>query len=68
MKIGDTFELPENVLQIVGRRGKIRNPDETKIVGMYEVVKVGDEFKGKIIVTYGHKRCIVHVNDVVTKE
>lgn len=56
MKVGDLFDLPENVIRIPGRRGKIRNEDETKIVGKYEVVKVGDELKGKIIVTYGNKK------------
>lgn len=56
MKIGELFDLPENVIRIIGRRGKIKNPEETKIIGMYEVVKVGDEFKGKLIVTYGNKR------------
>ena len=56
MKVGDLFDLPENVIRIPGRRGKIRNEDETKVVGKYEVVKVGDEFKGKIIVTYGNNR------------
>lgn len=56
MKVGDIFELPENVIRIIGRRGKIRNPDETKVLARYEVIKVDDEFKGKIIVTYGNGR------------
>lgn len=56
IKVGDLFELPKNVIRQLGRRGKIKNTEETKIVGMYEVVKVGDDFKGKIIVTYGNKR------------
>ena len=56
VKIGDLFELPENVIRIVGRRGKIKNSDETKIIAKYEVVKVDDEFKGKVIVTHGNKR------------
>lgn len=56
MKVGDLFELPENVLRIVGRRGKIKNEDETKIIAKYEVVKIKEEFKGKVIVVYGYKR------------
>lgn len=56
MKVGDLFELPENVLRIVGRRGKIKNEDKTKIIAKYEVVKIKEEFKGKVIVVYGYKR------------
>lgn len=62
MKVGDTFDLPENVTRIVGTRGKIKNPDETKTIGMYEVVLIENEFKGKIIVTYGHKRCTAPIS------
>lgn len=62
IKVGDLFELPENVILIPGRRGKIKNTEETKIIGMYEVVLIENEFKGKIIVTYGHKRCTAPIN------
>lgn len=56
MKVGDLFELPENVLRIVGRRGKIRSEDETRIIAKYEVVKIEEKFKGRVIVTYGNKK------------
>lgn len=56
MRVGDIFELPENVVRIEGRQGKIRNPDETKIVAKYEVVKIDNDFKGKVIVTYGNRK------------
>lgn len=61
IKIGDIFELPDNVVRIVGRRGRMKNSDETKVVGMYEVIEVEKEdktkeLKGKVIVTYGNKR------------
>lgn len=56
MKVGDIFDLPENVLLIVGRQGKIRNENETKILAKFEVVKIKDEFKGRVIVTYGNKK------------
>lgn len=60
MKVGDLFDLPENVTKKVGTKGRIKNQDETKVLGKYEVVEIeydGEKvFKGKIIVTYGHKR------------
>jgi hypothetical protein len=56
MKVGDLFELPENVLRIEGRRGKIRSEDETRIIAKYEVVKIKEKFKGRILVTYGNRK------------
>ena len=68
VKVGDIFELPENVVRIVGRRGRLKNSDETKVIGMYEVIEVlkkleelndkGEkikELKGKMIVTYNQQ-------------
>ena len=61
IKVGDIFELPDNVVRVVGRRGRLKNSDETKVVGMYEVIEVENEdktkeLKGKVIVTYKNKR------------
>ncbi len=56
MKVDDLFELPENVVRIEGRRGKIRSEDETRIIAKYEVIKIKGEFKGRILMTYGNKR------------
>jgi len=56
MKIGQIFDLPSDVTYHLGRIGKLKNPDKTKVIGKYEVVEVEGELKGRVIVTYGHKR------------
>jgi len=56
MKVGQIFDLPPDILYPLGHIGKLKNADETKLMGKYEVVEVDGELKGKVIVTYGHKR------------
>lgn len=55
MKVGQIFDLPENILYELGHIGVLKDKDGNKL-GKYEVVKVGDELKGKVITTYDHKR------------
>ena len=56
MKVGQIFDLPSNILYPLGHIGKLKNADETKLMGKYEVVEVQGELKGRVIVTYGHRR------------
>jgi len=56
MKVGQVFDLPPDILYPLGHIGKLKNADETKLVGKYEVVEVEGELKGRVIVTYGNKR------------
>lgn len=56
MKVGQIFTLPPDVAYYLGRIGKLRNEDKTKVLAKYEVVEVDGELKGKVIVTYGNKR------------
>lgn len=56
MKVGQIFDLPPDVTYYLGRIGKLKNDDQTKVIGKYEVVEVQGELKGKVIVTYNNKR------------
>lgn len=56
MKIGQIFDLPPDITYYPGRIGKLKNDDQTKVIGKYEVVEVESELKGKVIVTYGNRR------------
>lgn len=61
MKVGQIFDLPENIRYEPGHIAKLKNQDETKVIGKYEVIEVEAEphvkvLKGRVIVTYGHKR------------
>jgi len=56
MRVGQIFDLPPDVTYYLGRIGKLKNDDQTKVIGKYEVVEVQGELKGKVIVSYGHKR------------
>jgi len=56
MKVGQIFDLPPDVTYYLGRIGKLKNPDKTKVIGKYEVIEVEGELKGKVIVTYNNKR------------
>ena len=56
MKVGQIFDLPPDITYYLGRIGKLKNDDQTKVIGKYEVVEIEGELKGKVIVTYGHKR------------
>jgi len=56
MKVGQIFDLPSDILYSLGHIGKLKNADETKLMGKYEVVEVDGELKGRVIVTYGNKR------------
>ncbi len=56
MKVGQIFTLPENILYPLGHIGKLRDEGETKLIAKYEVVEIEGELKGRVIVTYGHKR------------
>lgn len=56
MKVGELFDLPENVNPLVGSRGNIKDENNVKVIGRYEVVKVDEGLKCKVIVTYGNKR------------
>ncbi len=56
MKVGQIFTLPENILYSLGHIGKLRDEGETKLIAKYEVVEIEGELKGRVIVTYGHKR------------
>ena len=37
MKIGQIFDLPEGILYPLGHVGKLKNDDETKLIGKYVV-------------------------------
>lgn len=52
IKIGELFDLPEKLPE--GHIGIVTK--ESRVIAKYEVVKVGDDLKGRIIVTYNHKR------------
>lgn len=56
MKVGQIFTLPPDVTYYLGRIGKLRNEDQTKVLAKYQVVEIEGELKGKVIVTYGNKR------------
>ena len=56
MKVGQIFSLPEGILYPLGHIGKLKNDDETKLIGKYEVIEVEGELKGRVIVTYGNKQ------------
>lgn len=56
MKVGDIFDLPENVIPQPGQRGNIRGQDGKALVGRYQVVEVDGKIMGRVIVTYGNKR------------
>lgn len=56
MKVGQIFTLPLDVTYYLGRIGKLRNEDQTKVLAKYEVVEIEGELKGKVIVTYNNKR------------
>ena len=56
MKVGQIFTLPKDVLYTLGHIGKLKDATETKLIGKYEVIEVEGELKGRVIVTYGHKR------------
>lgn len=56
MKVGQIFTLPPDVTYYLGRIGKLKNTDKTKVLAKYEVVEVDGELKGRVIVTYGNKR------------
>lgn len=54
MKVGQIFDLPDTAPHDIGHRGDIKDPEtQTRILARYEVIKVGEEIKGKVIVTYG---------------
>ena len=56
MKVGQIFDLPLDVTYYLGRIGKLKNTEQTKVLAKYEVVEVQGELKGRVIVTYGNKR------------
>lgn len=56
MKVGQIFSLPADILYKPGHIGKLKNETETKLLAKYEVVEIKGELKGRVIVTYGHKR------------
>lgn len=57
MKVGQIFELPNDYMYPLGHIGRILDREtNTKLVAKYEVIKVEGELKGKVLVTYGHKR------------
>ena len=56
MKVGQIFDLPPDILYPLGHIGKLKNTEETKLIGKYEVVEVEGELKGRVIVTYGHRK------------
>ena len=56
MKVGQIFDLPPDVTYYLGRIGKMKNDDQTKVIGKYEVVEIKGELKGRVIVTYGNRR------------
>jgi len=56
MKVGQIFDLPKDIIYEVGKVGIIRDTTETILIAKYEAVEVDGEIKGKVIVTYGHKR------------
>lgn len=57
MKVGQIFNLPEDVLYPVGHIGRIKDSEtQTKLIAKYEVIEVEKELKGRVIVTYGNKR------------
>lgn len=57
MRIGQIFNLPENVTYRLGYIGRIRDKEtEKRIIAKYEVVEVEGKLMGKVLVTYGNKR------------
>jgi len=56
MKVGQIFDLPPDILYPLGHIGKLKDATETKLMGKYEVIEVEGKLKGRVIVTYGHKR------------
>lgn len=57
LKVGQLFDLPEDVLYTKGQLGRIKDKEtETKILAKYEVVEIEGKLKGRIIVSYGNKR------------
>jgi len=66
MKVGQIFELPTDIIYKPGQTGIIRDTTETILVAKYEAVEIDGEIKGKVIVTYGHKRKTKRVINVAT--
>jgi hypothetical protein len=60
MKVGQIFDLPKDIIYEVGKVGIIRDTTETILIAKYEAIEVDGEVKGKVIVTYGHKRKCTH--------
>lgn len=57
MKVGQLFDLPENVPLVAGHVGNVRDNDEKYIIAKYEVIEVEGELKGRVMVTYRNRRC-----------
>lgn len=56
MKVGQIFNLPENIRYQVGVIGQAKDKDG-KLIAKYEVVEIGGILKGRVLVTYQNKRC-----------
>lgn len=55
MKVGQIFNLPENIRYEVGVIGKVKDK-EGKLTAKYEVIEVEGILKGRVLVTYQNKR------------
>lgn len=55
MKVGQLFNLPENIRYQVGVIGQAKDKDG-KLIAKYEVVEVKGILKGRVLVTYQNKR------------
>lgn len=59
MKVGQLFNLPENVRYEVGVIGKVKDKED-KLIAKYEVVEIKEGeskfLKGRVLVVYGNKR------------
>ena len=53
MKVGQLFDLPSH--RPVGYVGNLFNADKTRLIAKYEVVKVDEVLKGRLIVVYKDK-------------
>lgn len=57
MKVGQIFNLPDNIRFRPGHIGNVRDREtEKRIIAKYEVIEVDGTLKGRVIVTYGNKR------------